>query len=396
MSGDRRLGLNVHVYPSPFEYESRILKVTKSLVDRAIVQRVIIVATAKEGLPASVQIDRERRVLRVATALRGDRLVAKVARFVEWSARVFLALRREPVAMVNCHSLSVFPLCVWLAWWHRCHLVYEPHELETETVTMTGVRRPVAKWLERMLIGRADIVIAVSDSIAGHYRRDYGLSEVHVILNVPEAQAAELGVASRQLRDAFRIPGDHLVFLYQGSLEEARGVAWLLEAFRLVPRDRHLVFMGFGPLEGTIRDAAAAEPNLHLQPAVPPGEIMPFTRSADVGIAPLTDDCLNHRCALPNKLFEYIHAGLPVIVSDLEEMRNLVERYDCGWTVANDARALADLVSAMDRAAVDARRAGASRARNDLRWDREADKLEAIYQQLPLRAATRHASRLAA
>lgn len=378
----RRKGLNVHVYPSPFEYESRILKVTNTLVARAIIERVLVIATAKEGLPEREIIDCRRQVLRVETRLKGERFWSKVLRFVEWSTRVFFALRDETVGMVNCHSLSVLPLCVVLSWWHKSLLIYEPHELETETATSQGIRKHIAKWVERSLIGQADRVIVVSDSIAGHYRRDYRLSQVPVILNVPEAVAGDAAAPNGLLRGRFDIPDNHLVFMYQGVFDEARGVLWLLDAFRQVPPDRHLVYMGFGPLEEKIRSAALVTPNIHLHPAVPPREVMRYTQGADIGFALLSDDCLNHRCALPNKLFHYLHAGLPVIVSDLDEMGALVDHYGCGWRANNDAAALAICVSAVDPVALESRRAGALRAKDDLHWGHEQDKLESIYSNL--------------
>jgi len=376
------VGLNVHVYPSPFEFESRILKVTKTLVSMAIVGRVLVIATAKEGLPERQVIDEARQVLRVRTRLSGTRVWSKALGFVEWTIRVLGLLRREPIEMVNCHSLSALPLCVLIKWRHRALLIYEPHELETETVTSTMVRRMVAKLLERVLIRQAGAVIVVSDSIATHYCDDYGLSVAHVVLNVPESTSSVAGDPSRLIRDRFGIPDSHLLFMYQGVLSETRGVSVLLRAFQRVRPDRHLVFMGFGPLERAVASAAASLPNLHFHPPVPPGEIMQLTRGADVGFALLSDTCVNHRCALPNKLFQYLHAGLPVVVSNLEEMANLTERYSCGWPVDFDETSLALTVSEIDLAAIEARRAGVRRAQSELTWGHETQKLVSIYREI--------------
>ena len=375
-------GLDIHVYPSSFEFESRILKITRTLVARSIAEQVLVIATAKQGLPEQEAIDAKRRVLRVGTRLHGGRSLFKILRFIEWSTRVLFALRRERVAMVNCHSLSVLPLCVMLKWWRNTVLVYEPHELETETTTMRGALKRVAKWVERILIRHADRVIVVSNSIAAYYRRDYAWPDVAVILNVPELEAVAAGGSNSLLRSRFGIPDNHLIFTYQGVLSEDRGLLWLLDAFRRVPSSRHLVFMGFGPLEEKVRLAAQATTNIHLHPAVPPSEIVRYTQGADVGFALLSDDCINHRCALPNKLFHYLHAGVPVIASDLEEMGSVVDRYGCGWRVQNNVAALAACVSAVDAAGLETRRAGALRARGELHWGHEEEKLVSIYSGL--------------
>jgi glycosyltransferase involved in cell wall biosynthesis len=375
-------GVNVHIYPSPFEFESRILKVTKTLIARGIVSKILVIATAREGLPGQQAIDAARDVRRVGTRLGGERFVGKVLRFAEWTARVFLLLRRERVSLVNCHSLSVLPLCVLVQWWHRCTLVYEPHELETETSTSVGVRRTLAQLTERLCITSARMVIAVSASIAAQYQRDYHLAQVHVIRNVPELASPEPPAATRVFRDHFGIPDDHTVFIYQGALEPERGVGWILEAFRRLGGAHHIVLMGFGSLQADIVDAARTSHNIHFHPAVRPSEVATYTRGADVGIAPLTDDCLNHRFALPNKLFEYLHAGLPVIVSDLDEMRGVVERYACGWAVPNEAEALVACITALRPEHLARGRLGALRARAEMQWAVEADTMAAIYTEL--------------
>jgi glycosyltransferase involved in cell wall biosynthesis len=374
--------LNVHVYPSTFEYETRILKVTRTLVARGLVDRVLVVAKAGSGLPREAEIDAQRTVVRVDAFLQGNGFWSKALRFVDWSFRVFWRLRREQVGMVNCHSLSVLPLCVAIKLWHGAILVYEPHELETETTTFTGARRKMAKWIERCLIKHAARVIVVSDSISEHYRRDYGLADAPVIINAPEILDSTNPVANRMLRDHFAIPDDHLVFMYQGALEEERGVVQLMQAFQRVSPDKHLVFMGFGSLEGAIREAACAHSNVHLYPAVPPGEVIRYTCGADIGFALLAADCENHRCALPNKLFHYLHAGLPVIVSDLPEMGRLVSHYSCGWRVDNTPESIARCVKTIEFGAIAEARAGALRARGALHWGNEADTLEAIYRDL--------------
>lgn len=373
---------SVHVYPSTFEYESRILRITRTLVEETRVGEVIVIAQAAEHLPERERIDARREVRRIGTRMAGGGFWGKAARFGEWSLRVVAALRREKIDMVNCHSLSVLPLCVALARMHRAILVYEPHELETETATFEGSRKKLAKAVERRLIGRARRVIVVSDSIARRYREEYGLAELpDVILNAPpRGRGAAPG--SSVFRDLYAIPPDHLIFMYQGVLDAARGCGMLLEAFRAVPPDRHVVFLGFGPMQEEIAQAAQGSSNIHFHPAVPPDKVLDFTRGADVGFALLDDSCLNHRCALPNKLFHYLHAGLPVVVSDLEEMGALVDRWQCGWRSANTPQALAQRVSAVTPAQRARAAEGAEACARALNWENEAVKLVRIYDDL--------------
>jgi glycosyltransferase involved in cell wall biosynthesis len=383
---------SVQVYPSTFEFETRILKSTKTLVERTAIDRVMVVAMAGPGLPDRAPIDGAREVLRVGARLEGDRFWARALRFVEWSGRVLWQLRREKIDVVNCHSLSVLPLCVALKLLHGAILVYEPHELETETATFTGARRRLAKWVERALIGQAVATIVVSDSICRHYRADYGLRDVVTLMNVPERNASLDLTHNPVFRRLFGIPESDFIFMYQGALEEVRGVGMLLDVFKSLPEDRHIVFLGFGPMEDAIRVASSRHPNIHFHAAVPPAKVIEYTLGADVGFALLDDSCLNHRCALPNKLFHYLHAGLPVIVSDLEEMGALVDYWACGWRVANTTNAIAVRSAGITRADVARAAAGARRCREALVWETEADKLSALYDRILARLSATAAS----
>jgi glycosyltransferase involved in cell wall biosynthesis len=382
-----RTGVDVHIYPSPFEYETRILKMTASLVATGIAERIVIIARAKPGLPHHQRIDAHRDVLRVPTGFAGAGAVAKTLMFLDWSGRTFVRLRREAVVMLNCHSLSALPVSVALKWWHGATLIYEPHELETETTTFSGFLHPLVRALERSLIGQAVGVIAVSDSIAEEYRRRYGLRNVSVVRNIPEREPSDRAEGKRLLRDRFDIPDGDIVFMYHGLLDDRRGVGWLLDAFRRIPPDRHLVLMGFGPLESDVQRAAAATPNIHFLEAVPLEDVLRYTCAADVGFALLADDCLNHRYALPNKFFQYLHCAVPVIASDLKEMAALVDRYACGWRVGGGADAIADCLSRIDRASIESRRAGAARAGGELQWDGELRALLEFYRRVALPAS---------
>jgi glycosyltransferase involved in cell wall biosynthesis len=383
------LVLSVHIYPSTFEFETRILKVTKTLLERTAIDRVIIIANYAPHLARRERIDDKREVWRIGTKPVRESLWIKALWFLAWSLQVVWALKREPVAVVNCHSLSVLPLCVAVKTWHRALLVYEPHEHETETATFTRRKsQPLAKMLERALIGRAAKVIVVSSSIARSYRTDYRLDDVPVIMNVPPLGNGQPPQRNHRLRDLFHIPDEALLFMFQGSLAKERGVGELLEAFRQLPQERRVVIMGYGPMADEVKAAANCYENIHFVAAVPPEEVLDYTLGADVGIALIDDGCLNHQFALPNRLFQYLHAGLPVIVSDLPEMAAVVDRWQCGWRVVNTAQAIMERVATLTASDVAGAAEGARRSRETLNWETEADKLAVIYRDLSLTSET--------
>ncbi len=376
-------GLNIHVYPTPFVHESRILKITKTLADRGVFRRIDVMAALEDGLPEVQDIDGRRRVLRVKKSLgrHSSSTFWKAMRTLEWSWRLKETLAGEAVACVNCHNLAALPLCVFLKQRKGAALVYDTHELETETLHTKGLRRVIARMVERILIRFADEVVVVNDAIADWYRGAYGLDNVSVVRNVPVRHEGD-AKKSRILRDAFGIGEDGLVFLYQGILTRGRGVDLLLDAFAGASPDRHILFLGYGDLEGEVTRAARRFPNIHYHPAVPPEKIAEFTAGADVGISLIENVCRSYYMSLPNKVFEYLQCGLPVVVSRFPAMAEVVDRFGCGWAIPVERDLLARLVGSLSREEVDRRREKALAAAESCHWALEEPTLLGVYRRL--------------
>ncbi|MEN6383194.1 MAG: glycosyltransferase, partial [Rectinema sp.] len=172
-----RHSVNVHIYPSPFEHESRILKITKSLADAGLFDTIYIFAIWKSGLQEEEPLDEIRKVIRIRVQYfaESDGVLFKVLKIAEWAWRIFKWLRAQKVQCVNCHSLSVLPLCAVLKIRHKAKLVYDTHELETETANSAGFRKLLAKMTERVLVPFIDKVVVVNSDIARWYQNHYRL-----------------------------------------------------------------------------------------------------------------------------------------------------------------------------------------------------------------------------
>jgi glycosyltransferase involved in cell wall biosynthesis len=213
-------------------------------------------------------------------------------------------------------------------------VVYDAHEYETEANGIKGFRKKVYQFLEKRLIKRVSRVITVSDTISNEYVRLYGVEQPIVLLNVPKAK-----VDPRKKYNLFRkklgIRRDQRIFLYQGYLMPGRGVEIMLNTFSKLDADKNvIVFMGKGKLKELVDDYQVLG-NIYFHDFVDPSEFLNYTSSADVGISFIQDISLSDRYCLPNKLFEYISCGLPVICSNLPEMKMFVETNKVG-VVAND------------------------------------------------------------
>ena len=176
-------------------------------------------------------------------------------------------------------------------------------------------------FVERRFIPAATQILVVCEPIAEWYRAQYGLTNVHVARNVPEREAVDVRtVPSGDFRARFSIPESATVFIYQGIFGKTRGTDRLLEIFsRLDPETAHLVMMGYGGEadEADIDACVARHSNIHHQPAVAREWIISYTSGADIGLLTVETAPLSYRYALPNKFFEYAHAGVPaILVSD--------------------------------------------------------------------------------
>jgi len=260
-------------------------------------------------------------------------------------------------------------------------LVYDSHEYFTEVPELVG--RPAVKkiWegIEKRILPHIRFAYTVSQSIADAYRAKYGIP-VEVVFNYPYRgkPLIQPGFSLRR--------GQEKIILYQGSVNKGRGLELAIRAMQFMNNAR-LVIIGDGDI---LNDLERLTVNAGLSGCVTftgrisMEELFHFTRQADVGISLEEDLGLNYRFALPNKLFDYIQAGVPVLVSDLPEMAQVVRKYSIGNVVqTSDPRDLASCLSSMlDNAA------GWERWKENLRiaagelcWEKEEGKLLRIFQQ---------------
>ncbi|CAB1063929.1 hypothetical protein D1BOALGB6SA_8714 [Olavius sp. associated proteobacterium Delta 1] len=374
--------VNLHVYPTNFTHESRMLKETKSLAESGLFSKIFIGAIWDQNLAELEYLDKTRNVWRVkllSRKLPGGSLW-KALKLLEWQLKIFFKFRKEKVSIFNSHALSVLPLGLLFKSFHGSKLVYDTHELETET-QMSGFRKRMSKLLERITIPYTDLLVVVSDSIAGWYKNEYGLNDVHVIRNIPY-QVKEEDRSCNVLKKEIGIPDEEMLFIYQGNLGKDRGIELILEAFSRVDRQKHIVFMGFGALENRVKEYEKKFNNVHFHPPVIPDDVIYYTNSADVGVHLIENTCLNHYYCLPNKVFEYIMSGLPLIVSDFPEMGRVVDSGGCGWKVDVEMNTLVSLIDRISWNDISVKRIKCLDLRKRIGWHTEEKVLLHIYRKL--------------
>ncbi len=373
------------------EHDARVRREARALTEAGHEVTIVHVAGGRAAPSAA-------REVRVVPAL-PPRWLGRLGPVVHRLAFVGLLLRRVLELrpdVVHAHDPATLLPALIGARFTGARLVYDSHEFAQGTVNRTAIGRVVVRALERVAIPRCAAVITVSEGIAKRIHDEYSLRSTPIVLrNFADVRACpDPPPANTSLRGRFGIGGDPLV-LHQGAAVPQRGCETLVRAVSLID-DLHVVFMGDGDAGTAARlvklgTEAGIAHRVHFAASVPLDEVLHLTREADVGVSLLTPSCENHRLALPNKVFEYAAAGVPVIVSAIPELTRLVERHSLGWAVdPHDVGSVArGLRTALERRG-DVRLRGriATAAHGPLSWRRERERLLDLYSALDRRLAS--------
>jgi glycosyltransferase involved in cell wall biosynthesis len=364
------------------EHDARVRREARALHDAG--HEVVVIHLPRPGSSvAGAAADGYQ--LRAAT--RPRRPPGPLARAVAASRLSALAAAEGP-DVVHAHDAAMLAPG-WLAARRAgARLVYDSHELATEVPYRSRAWAALVAAVERAFVSSADAVITVSDGIAERLRSRYSLAERPTVLrNVPDLRPpSDPNGRPVDLRRSLGVDDGPLV-LHHGAVAKDRGCENLVRALAHLDR-AHLLFLGAdGPyaegLRALSRELGVVE-RTHFEPPVPLDRLLAHTAQADVGVSLLEPSCDNHRLALPNKVFEYVAAGVPVVVSDLPELRRLVRAYGIGWTVdpGDPASIAAGLDSALGAGGDRELQQRLSRAAAELSWDRERQRLLDLYSRL--------------
>ncbi len=247
--------------------------------------------------------------------------------------------------ILHCNDLNALPIGVIIKKFFNkdAKVVYDAHEYETETNGLNGIHKILVKKLEKYLMKYVDKTITVSDAIANEYVKLYDIEKPSLVLNTPPYKQIQ---KKDIFRETFDIKKEQTIFLYQGGLSKGRGIEILLDTFKQINDDKSvIVFMGYGILEDIVENASKEYKNIYFHKAVAPDVLLDYTCSADFGISTIEDSCLSYRYCLPNKMFEYTMAEVPAIVSNLPEMKRVVEENGIGVVVKeNTSSGLRDAI----------------------------------------------------
>lgn len=298
---------------------------------------------------------------------------------IEMMIRLLLVGFNQRPDIVHCHDTPVLLVGLVLKLTIKARLIYDAHELESNKNGQPNWIARLTRGIERLSWPAIDHLISVSPSILEWYAKNLGLKPCSLILNSPVFKANEGDQKkSRYFHDTFGIPPTAKVFLYLGLLVPGRGIERMLEVFQSEIVSSHLVFVGYGALESRIAETARSSNKIHLHPPVRHEQVVDLSRSADIGLCIIENVSLSDYYCLPNKLFEYAFAGVPVLASDFPDIAKIVAEFGIGECCAVESEAIAEAVGRFENGSI-------RYVTSDLTvlgWDNQCIRLRQAYRNL--------------
>lgn len=285
--------------------------------------------------------------------------------YLEYNIRLFFLLLFRKVDILNSNDLDTLLANFLISRLRGKKLVYDSHEYFTEVPEL--IHRPATRkaWLrlEQWIFPKLQNVYTVNASIAGMYEEKYGV-KVDVVRNLPTHK--EVGEK-----------GDKRILIYQGALNVARGIELMIESMEYLP-EYELWIVGKGDIEEELKARAKALDKggkVEFKGFVRPDELGTLTRQAGLGLSLEEDRGLSYRYSSPNKIYDYLQASLPVLVSDLPEMAALVRNYGVGEVLEKEERKVEKLAERIrgicEGDTYDSYREKSIAAARELNWEKE-------------------------
>jgi glycosyltransferase involved in cell wall biosynthesis len=303
--------------------------------------------------------------------------------YAEFNLRLFFYLLLNKQDLLIANDLDTLLPHYLVSKIKRIPLVYDSHEYfcGVPELEKNVFARKVWLSIERWIFPKLKHVFTVNDSIAELYRKQYK-AEIKVVRNIPLKQQDVIKKSRKELR----LPEGKKILLLQGAgINVDRGVEELIEAMQWI-NNAVLLIIGGGDVYNVLQQKAAAlnlSDKIVFKPKLPYTELMQYTASADLGLTLDKDSNLNYRFSLPNKLFDYIHAGIPVLSSDLVEIKKIINYYNIGEIIrdhqpqtiaAHINKLLADDETRLKYAA------NTKIAAAELSWENEEKELMKVYK----------------
>ncbi|MDD4847595.1 MAG: glycosyltransferase [Bacteroidales bacterium] len=296
--------------------------------------------------------------------------------YAEYNLRLFFFLLFHQHNLLIANDLDTALANLFVHQLKKKPFIIDCHEYFCGVPELNNRKKTLRCWklIEKLTLPKATQVITVNQSIANLFNKEYNL-DVKIVRNIPDTIFAS---------NSEIVPNVPCPFIiYQGAVNVDRGIEEMINAMQWLP-DFHFLIAGKGDIVEQLQQYVATlewNNRILFLGELPPETLKMYTKKAVLGISFEKDSCINYHYCLPNKLFDYIQAGIPVLVSNLPEMRHIVEQYQIGqFITSHQAADIATKIQQMysNTQQMNLFRQNAVQAAKILCWDNESKILENI------------------
>ncbi len=376
----------VHIVVNSFDNDSRVIRECKTLSENG--NDLTVIAYLEDGMLARESNYGFNTIrIKLFTKKWSNHPFVQVFKYVEFLFRALFTIKSIKPDICHGHDPDGLIIAYFVKLIYKCQLIYDSHELWAYSNHMrnyNNILYKIGRWIEKIIISKSDAVITVSNSIAKVIQSENNVSNISIIRNMPEIITEDYHFS----REDFQFPECNNIIIYVGNVINGRGINNLIQAMTNVQDDIGLVIMG---RESPYRrkmidrvDELQLTNRISFVDAVRSEQVVSVCKLANAGIISSRNVCESYYLCLPNKIFEYIQAGIPVLCSEFPEMKNVIQHYHVGLTFNPDnpihiARKINEIFVAEDKyigfcdASVEAAKI--------LNWNNEQAKLLAVYNQ---------------
>ncbi|MDY0282170.1 MAG: glycosyltransferase [Salinivirgaceae bacterium] len=276
-------------------------------------------------------------------------------------------------------------------------LIYDSHEIFTGTINQffpdnaTFFKSLVFKSLiwfmtsmgnraEKKLVKKADYFITTSQSFKSYFSKKFNRDDIKIVMNCPSTQEV---LRAYDFRKHFDLKENDFVVLFQGVLNKGRALFELVEAMKYTSANIKLVFLGDGMLKPLLQNKVNntnMQHKIFFMDRVPSKDLIFYTKGADAGINLQAPINISKKLASANKLFEYMHANIPIIASDVPENKLVVEKYNLGYIVENKPTSIANAINKMAISDRSVYIENCKKAATEYNWENQEKCLLSIFE----------------
>lgn len=371
----------VHILMTDYLLDSRVKNETVSLVNDGYDLNVYCLNSriiSHDELRENVLLKRFGIV--------GNKYLTFISAYI---AMFFYSLNKK-IDLVHAHDLNSLPIAYLISFIKRVPFIYDSHELWSQShhsISSKFILNTVA-LMEIFFAKRTTRIITVSDSIREYLEKYFSVNNIEVIRNIPSyTHSGNYNL----LREQYNLSNEIKICLYQGMISEHRGVSLIVKsAIEVCEKNNKVVFFFLGEGEhldkfkNLVKEKGFCEKIFFLG-RIEQDKLLKYTMSADIGIHAISNTCLNHEYCLPNKVFEYLHSNLVLVVTNLIELSKFVEENEIGLTFTdNDYLDLEKKITELltNEALYLGYKNNIAKIAPNLTWSNEYLKLRNIYQDL--------------